>query len=1434
MHSNDMHEAIENDNLNLFPNSFPFFDYVLSHPPIFIYFSNAVLFLSLLQQYFSLFLPILAPLFTNNDDDQSLFHFFTKSSFKGNNIFLNFILYSVQYTSNIPQFSTYDSLMIFYFLPSFLIILFNLFMYSIFRQNDEIPSFICQIRCLLFLFIPSLSIFPIAIRLSFALKSFFFDEEINDTIITCEIILGVVFLLILAAFTNWSLPIISHSPIYGKGQIPSHLITDSSFITKTQLIDIANVCACIIGKDDISILIYIIIAFINSIYKFQFVINFPFLSVFHSAAVCSVSFSSSICLLIIFFQILNQKFSEVVLLLVSIILLISTIIIFYYFLLYLEKKKVNVITSKNYELIKPSLISAYFQSAVINGILSPQFVEYAITNHPEPNSPQYLIGMLISEKVGLKSFSEMISSILNTEGITFSQKYFVYLIYTKYIRNSEKQIDFHGLIDIENSLDAYNKNSDDFWTLMLLGKTNKALKIASNNESKLTQLLRNYNLYYQASPNNQYVKDLHQQFFYNFVKTPVNSEIQFHSKIGSQESLMSTIPAAQPNLTISYNLKKALDQHIPLFLVIIRLIGFICFLIFITASMFPIFQLSRDSSVLLNLTPALNHSLNIALLFSKMNIAAANAFNCSHHSNIYCDDILNFLNAKSGDPSIIHDNFIKFADDLIVRLNLMTNQFSNLVQNQYLTELTNSWSKPSVTLFPYSDLNSTRSIKVDINSALLLFAGQIKENSLFDSFLSVDSAYPNVHDIYNRSSQVQIGINRSFYHYNDYTKALVSLGAGFFNKTETILIIIFGFLSIAVPWLCRILSEKRSYIILNKYFRPFSHPNEQLMNIKSSKTVEPFKWSHSYRYPLFVWIIATIVTFLTALIFSNHLSPIYDIMMSESQMLICLERLSSYISLISETLMRNVHFPNEKDVVDLFNSLKNDKLASMKEFYNSMSQELIHHIRDNTLLQIMKERYEITSRENLEIYSSMNFIQQCEFFFFLLHTHNLSEINQNISFHMLHMYMSQISNGFIQVGDLFTRYSLDTRESFLAVLLFGLIVYFIIVISTFSITLSEVFKILHLQRQISRFFLVLSPSYVAQNNCLMDYIVDKEEKVTKKVADTYLSLYDNTEIALIVINDRFSITSFTQATLRLFSYRAEQLIGQQIDLLFPKDIESNDIQFFQHISIVKKKQAENSFTRTLTGMASYGEEIQFKVKITAFNINEEEEENNNVFFVLECISEQQRCYYDELIQKHIDLFNEYFQLSEPVWMFSNLPQTENQILIQHFTKFAMVCVFAEPDDNRADFINHLSVTLPSFSGVDGEIIYYYTDISCLAFFVDLNADYLINAYNFFFNFGKNCCGFIVEGVNIDLAFFPLPQTPEEYRSTEMPNEVALQYQASMTVEPMTKMMMNIPPLTRMCRSGKLICTDGILGLTQNTDYQVLENAIDMSLFMIDV
>ena len=245
MISNDSYEAIENDNLILFPKSFPFFDYVLTYPPIFIYFSNSILFLSLLQQYFSLFLPLLVPLLTN-DDSHSLFQCFTKSSIKdNNNVFLNFVLFFSQYTSSIPQFLTYDSLMIFYFLPSFLILLFNLLMVSIFRQSDEIPSFLCQIRCLLFLYIPSLSIFPIAIRLSFALKSCFFDEKNNDTIITCEIILGIIFILILYIFTSWSSPLISQSPICGKGQMPSHLITDSSFITKTQLIDIINICACI-------------------------------------------------------------------------------------------------------------------------------------------------------------------------------------------------------------------------------------------------------------------------------------------------------------------------------------------------------------------------------------------------------------------------------------------------------------------------------------------------------------------------------------------------------------------------------------------------------------------------------------------------------------------------------------------------------------------------------------------------------------------------------------------------------------------------------------------------------------------------------------------------------------------------------------------------------------------------------------------------------------------------------------------------------------------------------------------------------------------------------------------------------------------------------------------------------------------------------------
>ena len=185
-------------------------------------------------------------------------------------------------------------------------------------------------------------------------------------------------------------------------------------------------------------------------------------------------------------------------------------------------------------------------------------------------------------------------------------------------------------------------------------------------------------------------------------------------------------------------------------------------------------------------------------------------------------------------------------------------------------------------------------------------------------------------------------------------------------------------------------------------------------------------------------------------------------------------------------------------------------------------------------------------------------------------------------------------------------------------------------------------------------------------------------------------------------------------------------------------------------------------------------------------------------------------------------------------MFNNLPQTESGILIQHFTKFAMVCVFSEPDDDTDKFVDHLIATLPYFSGVGGEIIYYYTDVSCLAFFVDANPNYLFNAYQFFVSFGKNNCGFIVEGEDIDLAFFPLPQTPEEYIINEMPSEVAQQYQSSMTVEPMTKMMMNIPQLTRMCRHGKLICTEGILGFFQNSNYQLIENAVNMSLFMVDV
>lgn len=1440
MNSVDSQETIENDNLNLFPTSFPFFDYVISHPPAFIYLSNFIYFLSILQQYYSVFLPLLIPLLLDNSDNV----FFKSTKSIKDTFFLKAVLYFTQHTDKFPNFLTYDSRLIFYFLPSFIIILINLFFFVTFHQSDEISSFICQIRCFLFIFMPSMSIFPIVLRFSFALKSFFSDEEINTTVITCEIILAISFLLILILFTSWSSPMIYQSPIFGKGQIPSHLITDPSFFTRTQIVDIINICLCIIGGTDLSLFIYFAIAIINAIFKIHYVVNYPFLSIFHSAIICSASFSNLICLSIFLFQILNNWFSEVFFMLSSIILFIASFIFFYYYLIISEKKRIQIIASKEYEKISPSLIPTYFQVAVINGILSPRFIEFITSNYPETNSPQYLITLLISEKINLNTFCEMIPSILNIDDLTYAQKYLVYQIYIKYMRNSDKEIEFQGLNEIENRLESYNQTSDEFWALMLLGKTNKALKLAHNNEFKLTQLLKDYNLYYQACPHNQQVNMLHQRFFYNFVKKPMNSDVFYHSATESDDSILSSGASSQ-YMQISYNLKKALDQHIPIFLLLFRFIGFICFIFFLTASMFPIFQLSRDSSVLLNLSPALNHSLNIALLFSKMNLATGNAISCTDYLSMSCQDILSNLHAKNPEPNNAHchsisyfyDHLLQFSDDLLARLNAMTNQFNNLPQNQYLMELKNSWSKRSLTLFPNSNNDSIRSIKVDIKSALLLFAGQIKENPLFDSPHRCDSSFVDVIrqdaiEISNRSSQVQININNSLQHYNDYMKTLAGSGARFFSPTEIIFMIIFGIGSLLIPFLSALLNNKRSYTLLNKYFRPSSHPSPSFSHLEISETVEPLKYNRSYRVLIYTWMSVIIATICIAYLVSNLLSPAYDFMMNESQMLICMERLASYCSLIAETIMRHWVFPANEEVSYYYNYLKKDIHSSMNEFYNSMSPELIQHFRRNAMPEIINNQCEaLTSRSTHDIYSCWNFILQSELYFFLFETHNITSITKDIFLHISHLYMTHISNGFIQIGDLFTRYSLQTHESFLAVLIFGLIIYFAIVIIAFSITLSEVYKLLHIQRQISRFFMVLPPVYVAQNNCLMDYVTDIDEKANKAIADTYISLYENSDIALILINDRLSITSFTQAALHLFSYRAEQLIGQQIDLLFPKDIESNDIKFFQHISIVLKKQAENTFTRTLVGRLSYGEESMFKVKITGFYLNEDDE--NSLYFVLECTSQYGLYYYDEMIQNHTDVFNEMFQYSVPISLFNNSTQRENGILVKNFTRFCMAYVFTQVPDDPEGLRNQLCNTLSYLNGNDGGLVYYYTNSTCLAIFIDENPNYLFHAYQFFKSFGKNCCGFIVEGTDIDLVFFPQPPIPDEYNGSEMPIEITQQYQPSMTIEPITKMMMNVPALARLCKKGKLICTEGLMQFYLDTKYQIIDNTLELGLYMVD-
>ncbi|OHS97792.1 hypothetical protein TRFO_09205 [Tritrichomonas foetus] len=1443
--------ALVNENISRppssFPSSFPYFEHILSSPPALIWVSNFILLFALIQQYLTIYIPVLlASLMTQ---DQVFFPLAAPSKLStilGNeNIITDVVLIFLQYNVNIPQFSTYDGRMFLYFVPYFVIIFINLLFFYLFQQNHAISPFFCQVRCFLFLFVPSVAILPILIRVSFALRVYFLDDGNSTTYVPHEVILGVIFLIILGIFIFWTSPLISHSPFLGNGHIPSHLITDSTFFMNTQLVDIVNACVCIVANNDIAIIFFSAVAFFNGINKIYYVIKNSFLSIFHSSIVCSVALTYSASVIFSLLSVMLTQFSNFIALIASVSLLLVSYIIFYYIFVKIEKKATSIIVNQQFDLIQSSSIPKFIQIAFTKDIFTPNLIENIIKRFDDIFTPEFLISRLLCEKsCKFENFTIAISSLINIENLTFSHQFLVYQIYLKFLRNSEKAFDIKGLDKISKQVEHYRISCNDFWNLMLLGRTCEALDMVRYYSKKFTRLYRKFNQYYQMSPQNVRVNDLYIDFFHYFSTSAKDNETLVFEEDQSATSLATGSEASTNSNIISHNLHKIFDKTVPFYLIILRVIGLLCFIVSISSAMFPIFQLFGDSSSIINLTPALNQSLNIVLDYANVNLAISHAVNCSRYIFDTCQDEFDRISATLGEPETVecrtitsfYDNFEKYTENLLYNMNTMNLRFSNLTSNELLDDVIQAWFGPSIYLFPdFKDILVLKDIKIDVNSILMRLVDSVKINfgiNLNDRCNNpfIDRYRSESHNYFNVSTEVHLKMNRSLTHYLKYTEYLQESTTNFFGHKDVIIMIVFAFLGLIIPPILSICSFKFFYNTLNKYFRPQDHPNKKIMNPPlRTDEVEKFRFPKEYLYSFFAALILIIISISAVLLLSNSLTQSINELISESKMLISLHRLALYTTLCTQTTYRTWQFYQDVNVDNLYYALQKDFITTITEFYESLSPLKVRRFKNGHLPSVMNPHCNYMSRSNHDIYGCWNFMHQTELFFFIFHSNGIRQWSDIIYAHLSHIYVTHLSSDFSKIGNVFTEYAIETQVKLQAILVYGIISYCIIILIAIMLFLVNIIHIMHIQRQINTFFITLNPNIIAENECMMNYVIRETNspEIDEYPNNTFMSLYEKSGVALILINDHLTIVDFTKEVQCLFSYRAEQLIGQQIELLFPRLLENNDIEFYQHISIVKKRQAENTFARTVTSRLSDGAEIMIKLKVTGFDFD------GRLFYVLECITVADLYMYDELILSHTEVYNELYLSSLPISLFQDAHQPDS-FAVQHFDKYAIVYVYSplETDDYETMKAQLVSI-LPYFNGNIGGVVIYCSNVTFLIIFVDQNC--ILNALHFITSYGENSWGFIVEGEDLDLVLFPQPDIMLQLPPDEIPLDIMQAHVPSLSLEPISELIPKIPKLINMCKKGKILCSRSVLDFYSGEIPPEIEHNVNcnLKLYMVE-
>ena len=1188
------------------------------------------------------------------------------------------------------------------FIVTFVIVGSTFIFYCYLTRRGTIPKLILKLRGLLFLYHPTIYLSVSSFITSTQLHDFV-DTSKMEVVNICNIAIGIVTVGILLFFQYWAFPLFYTIPFYDSyGLLPEYTALPSTSLLYQKYVIIMTSCMLSFLPFNVLVYSYAISSFLFGINALLTFFKNPYISNFWNACEFSALFTFTLAPSALAVMI-PLELDEIYVWIPSVLILIVSFSSYYF---YLEKKEsfiMRAINDKEISLIKSQNINFLINIVVSNRIYNEEVFEFIKKKYIENGMTIHsqFVDILYYFITG-KDARGKIEILNNLTMLSSCEKYTLFVL-TK-IYTSQLTCDPKELSKVYKLKSDYLNLNNQFWNYRMDGKLEKCFDIIQKMSSVSTKIKTTFWEIKQFYPKSQKLKELDQDFIWKIIYDK-NLNLGSHPEnyIKSQEVILSErihklIP--RPPTTI------------PIIILMILVFTITCIV-----SNLNNFEIMKDSSLRMEIIDTVNLTLNVGADTVKVNIAINSLVNCTDDGFMdqteffdsiyssreprgiqlylisdYINDLINLmdeLNALIGASSVQDfdmwlDNNIDFINSKLTVKNILSYYILNAKE---LYDGRIECYCPMVDFFRSRALNFTTQMR-EINDHIICYIDQFQENMNSLTFY------------------------RSF---NEYSliAAAFTLFLAFINKLKQYHII---------------------YTIIQVHLQTKSHPLNK--NKEYSKNDEPFKILPGMFMDLIFTFIFFVAFFIQFLIVMNCLNHYKEKIFDTSNMLITNDNISLMSTSTVNSLISSLSFYNgvlEDRNWDDYNKVAQNFAQLLSRVHllysNDQITEIVTDVVDSDLVP----------RSLHDIYSKWAIMKQNSLFYFFLLTIQNVNSSDYLYVHLQHLFLTHLLPDYYRFSYAFSDLVQQSNTTLMYIIIYEIIVIvlFFLLYTLYAI-LSTVWHTI-LVEELSNIISLLDPSYVGRSSSLMNYLVKLDSSPSSGSNDkyTFLRLLSQAGVPIIVTTSNLSICAFTKEVQVTFNYREEQLIGQPLTLLIPKDEKS----FKLYNSI---KNGESGVSLFAIGVESGRKSLVLDIYVTKLRPDE-----NTLFYMMELTYYEEYDYYEDLTQAHRKYFDEILTSEYP----SNALKDSKNL------NFILCYLQCQRDSDDADLLQYgLKVSEPKFA--DALVLYASSSSILLLFIVnEMTYNFCDNAINFlkeYFTNSEQRFGILIDGSDLSTKIFTYP------------------------------------------------------------------------------